>query len=262
VSTVRVIARRAIRDQRRAPLWWGIPLGLMSALELAVYPSVHESLGKALDSYPDALKSAFQIESINSAAEFLNGEMFSLVIPLALGFFGIRAAERLIVGYEEHHWLDTLMAAPVSRRALVGGAFAASAAISAGILLVTGLIIWVSGAIFGASIDAGHVLAGVAEVWPLALTFAALALLLSSLMTGSATVTAIAGGILVAMYVIELTARIADSVSAIGPISVFHYLGSALVNGLDAASFFGMTAAACVIAAVAAVLFERRDLRG
>ena len=257
-----VVARRALRDHRRAPLTWGIPLGLMSALELAIYPSVHDSLGKAVDSYPDALKQAFRIESIDSAAQFLNGEMFSLVIPLAIAFFAVRAAERLIVGYEEHHWLDTLMAAPLRRRHLVVGAFAASAAASAAILLVTAVIIWVSGEIAGATIDAGHVLAGVAEVWPLALCFAAFALVLSGRLSGSATVTAIAVGVLVAMYVVEVAARISGGIHALGPFSAFHYVGQALVSGIDVVSFIGMTAVAVLLTAIAAALFERRDLRG
>ena len=66
------IARRALRDQRRAPLTWGVSLGLLCALELAIYPSVHESLSKTLTSYPDAIKQAFRIDTFNTPAAFVN----------------------------------------------------------------------------------------------------------------------------------------------------------------------------------------------
>jgi ABC-2 type transport system permease protein len=262
VTVLRAIVGREVRDLRRSPLTWGISLGLLSALELAIYPGVHDSLGKALSSYPDALKSAFNIESIDTPAQFLNGEMFSLVIPLAVAFFAIRAAIRPIVGYEEHHWLDTLMALPVPRRTLVAGAFISSAIVTAGILVVTGVLIWISGEIFGATIAIGDVAAGVAEVWPLALGFAGVALILCGRFSNTAPVTAGAAGLLVAMYVIDLAAKISGGFDAIGPLSAFHYVGSALVDGLDWLHFAGMIAVAVVLAALGALLFERRDLRG
>ena len=262
LKIIRAIVRRSLRDQRRSPLTWGIPLGLMSALELAIFPSVHKSLGKALATYPDSLKQAFHIESIRTPAEFLNGEMFSFVIPLAIAFFAIRAATRPVVGYEERRWIDTVLAAPVRRRALVAGGFAAAAISSAAVLLVMSALIFASGEVFGAVIPAGDVLSGAASVWPLGLFFAGVALLLAGRLGTWSGVTAGAAGLLVAMYVIDVTARIAGGLHAIGPVSAFHYVGSALVNGVSAADFAGLSAAALLLAAIGAALFERRDIRG
>ena len=255
------VVRRALRDQRRSPLTWGIPLGLMSALELAIYPSVEKSLGKALESYPDALKEAFRIETIDTPAQFLNGEMFSLIVPLAVAFFAIRAASRPIVGYEERHWLDVVMAAPLRRHTLVAGAFAASAISSAAILLVMAVLIWVAGQIFGAVIGLGDVAAAVVGTWVFVIAFAGLALLASGRLASWTTVTGISAGLLVAMYVVDITSRIADALHDLGPVSAFHWYGTPLTDGLDV-GHLGLAVTGVLLALAGALLFERRDIHG
>jgi ABC-2 type transport system permease protein len=256
---VGAVVRRVLRDQRRSPLTWGVPLGLLSALEVAIYPSVHKSLGKALDSYPDALKEAFRIETIDTPAQFLNGEMFSLVVPLAIAFFAIRAASRPLVGYEERHWLDVVLVAPLRRRTLAVGAFVACAISTLAILLVMAAIIWIAGQVFGAVIGVGDLAAAVAGTWAFALSFAGLALCASGAVGNWTTVTGIAAGVLVTMYVIDIAARIADALHDVGPVSAFHWYGSPLIDGLDG-SHAALAAGGVALAVVGAVLFERRDV--
>jgi hypothetical protein len=99
-------------------------------------------------------------------------------------------------------------------------------------------------------------------MWALAIGFAGVALVLCGRLSNTAPVTAGAAGLLVVMYVVDVTARISGGLDAIGPFSVFHYVGSALVKGLDWADFLGMCVVACALAAIGAALFERRDLRG
>jgi hypothetical protein len=52
------LAATHFRDRRRAVLAWGLPLGLMSAFIVAIFPSVEESLTKAIRGYPQGLKEA------------------------------------------------------------------------------------------------------------------------------------------------------------------------------------------------------------
>jgi ABC-2 type transport system permease protein len=255
------VTTRVLRDQRRSPLTWGIPLGLLSALELAIYPSVHESLGKALDSYPDALKQAFQIEAIDTPAQFLHGEMFSLIVPLAVAFFAIRAASRPIAGYEDRHWLDVVLAAPVRRRALAGGAFAGSAIASLAILVVMAVLSWIAGQAFGAQVGVGAMGAAVAGTWAFALFFAGVALVVCGRLGNWTVVTGAAAGLLVTMYVLDVAARVADSIDPIGYVSAFHWYGSPLLDGL-AGGHALLAAVGALLALAGAALFERRDIHG
>jgi ABC-2 type transport system permease protein len=258
----RYVVRRCLRDQRRSPLTWGIPLGLLSALELAIYPSVEKSMGKMLASYPEALKKAFNIQTMHTPAEFLNGEMFSLIIPLAIGFFAIRAATRAISGHEERHWLDTALAAPLRRRTLVAGAFAASGISTAAILVVSSVLSWTAGEIAGAVVPAGDLAAATLGTWVFAMFFAGLGSLAAGRLGSWGAVTGVAAGTLVAMYVIDITSRIADGLRDIGPISAFHYYGSPLINGIDVANSGLLLGAALAMAALGAYLFEHRDIHG
>ena len=257
----RVVARRVLRDQRRSPLTWGIPLGLLSALEVAIYPSVHKSLGKAVDSYPDALKEAFRIETIDTPAKFLNGEMFSLLVPLAIGFFAIRAASRPIVGYEERRWLDVVLAVPVRRQTLVAGAFAATAVSSAAILTVMCTLIWIAGQVFGAEIAVGDLAGALVGTWAFAALFAGLALAVSGRIGNWTAVTGIATGLLVGSYVIDVVSRVADGLRQLGKISPFHWYGSPLLDGVGA-GHLGLALTGVLLAVVGALLFERRDVHG
>ena len=255
------VLRRLLRDHRRSPFTWGIPLGLMSALELAIYPSVHKSLGKTLETYPDAIKQAFQIESINTPAQFVNGEMFSLVVPLAVGFFVVRAASRPIAGYEERRWLDVVLATPVRRRALTGGAFAGSALVALAILTVMSVMIWIAGQVFGAEIGAGDLGAALIGTWAFALFFAGVALVACGRTGNWTVVTGVAVGLIVTMYVIDVAARIADALEPAGHLTAFHYYGSPLINGLDGGHAL-LAGAGVLLAVVGAALFERRDISG
>lgn len=48
--TVLVAAR--LRERRRALLAWGLPLGLMSAFIVAIYPSIEDALAQAVRRLP------------------------------------------------------------------------------------------------------------------------------------------------------------------------------------------------------------------
>jgi ABC-2 type transport system permease protein len=62
------------------------------------------------------------------------------------------------------------------------------------------------------------------------------------------------------MYVVDLIGRVDHSLSGIRYVSIFKYYGNAILDGIDPLSFAGMTLAACVLAALGAWLFDRRDL--
>ena len=84
-----------LSDRRRSLLAWGLPLGLMSAFIVAIFPSVEDALAKAIQDYPPALKEAFGIGELTNVEQYLHAEMLSLIVPLALGYLAVRAvAER------------------------------------------------------------------------------------------------------------------------------------------------------------------------
>jgi len=263
-STARSLAaviRRGLRDQRRAPLYWGGGFGLMCALMTAIWPSIEDSMTELVQSYPDGLMKAFGISELDSVERYLDAEMLSIIVPLAMAFFAIRCATRATVGAEERGHLDTLLSLPLSRHVVVFGSFAVTAIVVAAVLGVMGAMTWIAGTVAGTGISASALLAGFGNVWPLAMVFAGLAAFGAGLSSRPTVVTAVAGGTLVAMYVIDLGGKLSDAIEPLRAISAFRYYGSAIQQGFDVSHAIGLTLVAIALTATGAVLFERRDVR-
>ncbi|MEX1142297.1 MAG: hypothetical protein WD993_09820 [Thermoleophilaceae bacterium] len=64
------------------------------------------------------------------------------------------------------------------------------------------------------------------------------------------------------MYVLDLVGRLEPSLDAVRYASVFRYYGSAVEDGIDPLAFAGVSAVAVALAAVGALLFDRRDIAG
>jgi len=262
VSQVRALARLHFFDRRRSVLAWGLPLGLMSAFIVAIFPSVEDSISQAVEGYPQGLKEAFGIGQLSNVEQYLQAEMLSLIVPLAMGYLAVRAIASGLTGAAESGRLDVLLSAPVSRARLVAAGFLATAAELAVVLLVTGLLTGLGSVLSGAGLDAGAAAAGFANVWPLALLFAGCGAIAAGFSLRTSVVTGSVAGLLVAMYVIDLVGRLDPDLSGLRYVSVFKYYGNAIEDGIEPLAFAGVTLAACLLAAVGAWLFERSDLAG
>lgn len=64
------------------------------------------------------------------------------------------------------------------------------------------------------------------------------------------------------MYVLDLVGRLDPDLSGVRYLSVFKYYGNAIEEGIDPLAFAAVTATGCLLAALGAWLFERRDLAG
>jgi ABC-2 type transport system permease protein len=251
-----------LSDRRRSLLAWGIPLGLWSAFIVVIFPSIEDSLSKAIQSYPEALKEAFGISQLTSVEQYLQAEMLSLIVPLALGYLAVRAIASGLTGAAESGRLDVLLSAPVSRARLVGAGFLATAIELAGVLVITVALTCLGSLAAGAGLSFGSALTGYANVWPLALLFAGFGAIAVGFSLRTSVVTGAVAGLLVTMYVIDLIGRLDTDLSGIRYVSVFKYYGNAVEDGIDPLAFAGVTVAAVLLAAIGAWLFERRDLAG
>lgn len=249
-----------LRDRRRSVLTWGIPLGLWSAFIVAIFPSIEEALSKATEGYPPALKEAFGISELNNVEQYLQAEMLSLIVPLAIGYLAVRAVASGLSGAAESGRLDVLLSAPVSRRSLAGASFAATAVELAMVLAVTVVFTLLGSLISGAGLEVDSAITGFANVWPLAMLFAGLGVVAIAWSLRTSVVTGSVAGVLVSMYVVDLIGRLDSDLSGVRYVSVFKYYGNAIENGIDPLAFCGVAAVAVLVATLGAWLFERRDL--
>lgn len=251
-----------LRERRRSPLAWGLPLGAMSAFIVAIYPSVQGALTKVVAQYPEGLKQAFGIGELANVEQYLHGEMLSLIVPLAVGYLAARAVASDLSGAAESGRLEVVLSAPVTRGAVCLAAFLAAAVEVGAVLLLTLLLSLLGSLVAGAGLGVGHALAGFAAVWPLALVGGGLAVVVSGFSLKTSVVTGVVAGFLVAMYVIDLVGKLDQGIAGIRYASIFRYYGNAIEDGIEPTAFVGLAAFALVLATVGAVLFERRDLSG
>ena len=260
LSQFRAVLVRGLRDRRRAPLTWGISLGLLCAFEVALWPSIEGSLGKAIKSYPQGLKDAFGIQQLDSVEAYLDAEMFSFMLPLAITFLAVRCVVAVLNAPEEEHHLDVLLATPLPRRVLAFGAAGVSAVVSAAVLLVIGALTWIAGGIAGAGVGFGALAGALVAVWSLAMLFAGVAALAAGVLHRAAVVTSGAMGAAVAMYVVDLVGKLASGAEPLRYASAFRYYDSPLRDGGHWLAYAGLLAVGVACAAVGAALFERRDV--
>jgi ABC-2 type transport system permease protein len=254
----------ALRRRRRALLTWGLPLGLMAAMIVAVFPSIRSSaqLDELIKAYPDALKQAFGISdaSFSSISGYLAAEIFSMIAPFTAAAFMVHAVTTGVSAAERRGVLDVMLSAPVRRRQLVAGQLAGSAIVLLGIAAVLGIVTQAAAAVSGVDLPAGDTLAGVLNLWPLGLFAGGVAVLLTGLWRRPAAVAGGTAGVLVAMYLVEVLGKLSDTFAAIDGVSAFHYYGSAIEDGLDPGSCAVLVGAGLLLAVCGCLLFERRDV--
>jgi len=262
LAVLPALVRRGLLDNRRAPLVWGGALGIMSALVVALYPSIRGSVTELVQGYPAGLKDAFGITDLGTLEAYLNAEMFSLFLPLAVAYIAIRCVATSLSGAEERGHLDTVLATPISRRMLVAGALSTTAIMVAAVLLVTGLLTAAGAAMVGEPIAIGSLVAALTGVWGLAMFFAGCATLAAGVFHRMAPVLGTAAGVLVGMYLLDVLGKLAETVAALRWLSAFRYFGAPLQNGLDVAGFALLVIAGGLLAAAGAACLQRRDVTG
>jgi ABC-2 type transport system permease protein len=259
-SQISALVLAHLSDRRRSLLAWGLPLGLMSAFIVAIFPSVEDSIGKAVSDYPPALKEAFGIGELSNVEQYLQAEMLSLIVPLAVGYLAVRAVASGLAGAAESGRLDVLLSAPVSRRRLCAAGFIATAVELAAVLVITAVLTAIGSLLAGAGLAAGPMIAGFANVWPLALLSAGLGIVACAWSLRTSVVTGAVAGVLVAMYVIDLVGKLDPGLDWIRYASFFRYYGNAIEDGIEPLSFIGVVLAGLALATAGAWLFDRRDL--
>lgn len=259
-SVFGVLVAEGLRERRFTIASWGGSFGAMGILMVLVWPSIEDTISKVAASYPKALMEAFGVQGMNTIEQYVDGELFGLLVPLAAAVLVVRCVLRPIVDAEDAGQLDTWMAMPVGRRTLAWSSFAIAGVVLAATLAVMWALTMVASVVSGAGLDAAVLGRGVVNVWPLAMFFAGLAMVSAGAMRGAARANAVALGALVAMYLLDLAGRLAASVSELRYLSAFRLYGSAIADGLDASHVAGLTAAALLLAWVGALLFQRRDL--
>jgi ABC-2 type transport system permease protein len=266
-AQVVTITHRTLRERWRSLLIWSLGLAAISAIELAVYPSIRatgEGWQAMLDQWPDALKEAFRLDAYGSGVGFLNTELFSMMFPIMLIAVALGAAAAATAGEEERGTADLLLSLPVLRGHVLTGK---TIAMTLGVVVVMAagaLTIVVGAPLVDLDVGTLEVVAASVMTALLGLLFGCVGLLLGAL-TGKRAA-ALGGGIglAIAAFLLQVLAPMADWLKPWQKASPFDWaLGSdPLLHGVDWGDVGLLVGVCLLLLAVTGLAYHRRDIAG
>lgn len=258
------ILAKALRDRRRATIVWSIGLASLTALIFLYWPTVKSNpeLDRFLRGLPEGVRAITGRASFTTPAGYLNGELFSLMLPLLLLVVAIGMGARAIAGEEERGTLELLLSAPVTRRRVLLEKVAAGLVVLSvlGVVLFASLL--VGARVADMDIGAGRLAAATLSVIALSLPFGALALALGCATGARGTAIGPTVAVAAAMYLLNSLAPLSATLKPYRVLSPFEWYGSeaVLASGARWGHLALLAATAVALTALAALLFERRDV--
>jgi ABC-2 type transport system permease protein len=258
LSTLWRYVRFQFREQRKTALFWAIGLTIYCGLIVAIYPQVKDAIDISL--IPANMREAFNINDFTQLASFLSSELFGVILPLLLPFFGMITLSGLIAGAEERGRLDLLLGNPIPRWHLVIGSFAVVASYLLLLVGVIGSVILLVASALDLDLTARQACRAAFALWPVALVFSSLALALSAIVRQRAVALGSPAATVFLMFLTNVIGRLAPPVSGVRYLSVHHYYGNAIVDGLWWSGAGVLLLATALLVAVAVLAFNRRDI--
>jgi ABC-2 type transport system permease protein len=254
---------KTLRDQRRALIGWSLGIALLVLVMALVWPTVRDmkDIQKFLDSYPEALRKLFRLDTYGTGAGYLNSELYTLLVPAMFLVFSIARGARLVAGEEEAGTLDILVCAAPSRGRVVleqAGALAI-------LLVLLGCALFASSFLASWAVGMDVAVLGLvratAAITAIGFEYGFLAFALGAatgrrgLAIGIATVAAVAA------YVLYVLSQLVHALAPWRGLSSFSQaLDRGPVGGTWAPGIIALVAVAIVATVVGVVVFDRRDL--
>lgn len=260
---LRNVFTKTLRDQRRPLIAWALGISAVAAMYASFYPQLAGgAMADLMASFPQALKDAFRLDDISSAAGYLQSTTFGLLVPLLIMIYGIATGARAIAGDEESGYLDVVLTHPVSRTRLLLHRFAS---LATGAVLIAGVVFLAMLAIRSSAqldtVPIGGFAGQCLNAALLACTFGALAIALGAAGLGRGLVLGVSAGIGVVAYAAN-TFSAQLGIDWIRDLTPFHYYlgGEPLKNGVQWADAGILAAVTVLLLGIGVWAFNRRDL--
>ena len=262
---MRGLLAKAVRDQRRGTIGWGIGVAAVVLMYAAFYPSIKESaadLQAYMENLPDAIRAIVAGEDYTSPVGYLESEFFNTMGALIALIFAIGAGARAIAGEEEAGTLDLLLSTPVRRRQVLATKALAIVGAAIGLAVAAAASIAVFGPVFDLSVPFADVAAACVMLALLSLSFGGVAFAVGAATGRRTLANAVSGGLAVVTFIVHAIGPSVEWLRPLRPLSPFRWYQDPhlLAGGLHARNVLVLAGIAAVSYAIAYVAFERRDL--
>lgn len=261
LDRVRTLVAHQLRSRVRSVVIWGVALGALGALYVALFPSMSGLVDRYMTEAPEQMQQFMGgLQGPITIEQWLGMEFVNVLIPVALPFMVMIIGARAIAGSEERKTLDLLLSNPVSRWQIVAGSLMTMAISLAGVLVIAWVLTYVTVPVAGVDLSPGRLAVGLAALWPMCLLFGTLALLASALVRRAALAVVLPAVILIAMYVIDGLAQVSKSMEPLRVLSLFYHLGRPLEGDFPWTAILLMLLGVCALTGAAMGAFARRDI--
>lgn len=253
----------------RSMLYWGIGIGLIAYLQVALLPNTDslQQMAELMETLPPVLLQAFgggDVAAIATPEGYLSFRYFGFVL-IVFAVYALIAGLNVTAAEEDKGILDVVLSQPLPRWRLVIEKFLAYALLILGMVIVSFLGLWLGVASTPAfAIDTMKLLQGSFNILPGALVMLAATTLIATLTRRRSTAGTIATIFLVASYFLDFLGRTVSEtfVNSLSTLSFFTYYdgGNVMQNGLNWGNVVLLLGATALLTAGAVWAFQRRDI--
>ena len=253
------------RASWRAGLGWSLLLVLLIVSTVAFWPAFRGSSGitQAIEQLPQALLQAFGLQDFGTAAGYLRGGLYEVLVPLVFAAAGIVFANTMSAGDEDAGHFELFLAQPVTRIAFLTGR---SLAVLGWLIVLTVVTIVAqlgSDALFGVPIDTGLVLATIVLCALLGAFMAGVSIAVGGASTRPGLVLSVGFGVAYTSYLVLALFQLSPLLAPWRHISPWDWAlgGDPLSNPTEPWRYLILAGGAVLFATVGIVGFDRRDVR-
>jgi ABC-2 type transport system permease protein len=260
------LLQRALRDRRTPLLWWSFGVVLYCAMIIAVWPVI-EGNSEFVEIYaemPEALQAMFGPDGFSdftSPTGFLNGYLFSMILPFIFTGLAVSLGSSLIGGEDEDGILDLVLSYPISRRRLV---LEKALALILGLCMigvVTVLVLTIGKEPVGLDVGVGGIAAATLGSVLFALVFGLVAFMAGAWRGARGFAMGVGWGVALGGYLLNVLANLDDSLDWLAPFSPLSWATSGSpVNGDLPAGYLALVATSVALLVATLFVFERHDL--
>lgn len=254
-----VFLRHAIRRHYRGVLFWTIGVTLYTALMVLSFPAFEETGALDVSQYPEAMREAFNLESMSTIEPYLSSQVFNF-LPLVLMFVPITIFAGAIAGAEERGALDILFGNPLPRWVYVVAYWLAVALMLLAMLVVLGVGAWLAAVLIDVDLSFGESMGAALNVFPIVMAAGGIALLLSAMTRQRAVAIGVPAALLFLMYLVDIIGKISETYRPLRNASFFKAYGDPLQEGMPWVGIAILLGIAVALASLAIPAFRRRDI--
>jgi ABC-2 type transport system permease protein len=258
-NTLAVYLRHVIRRHGRGVAFWTVGVTLYAALMILSFPSFESSGALDVSQYPEAMREAFNLQSLSTIEPYLSSQLFNF-LPLVLMFVPITIFAGAIVGAEERGSLDILFGNPLPRPVFIVATWLGVAALMLALLMTSGLVSWLVAVAIDVDLSLAESLKASLNVFPITMAAGGLALLLSAMVRQRAIAIGAPAALMFLMYLADIVGKISEDFAVARNLSFFKAYGDPLQEGMPWAGAAVLLAIAVGLAALAIPAFQRRDI--